>query len=166
MDIDKLLADYFEGKTSYGEERRLRAYFASGEVRGDLRKYKPLFAYFDEEAEKPREVPAEIKKMLSKHSARRIWLYALAGAAACWLLILGWGHYSGQGTRFCGENYVVINGHCYTDIHKVRSFALEALQEVSSSDESSLPEGTGETANGKEIIEDQLKEFSFLLDKD
>ena len=28
------------------------------------------------------------------------------------------------------DNYVVINGRCYTDIHKVRSMALEALQEV------------------------------------
>ncbi len=165
MQIDDLLTSYFEGETSSEEESRIRAYFASGDVREDLRKYKPLFAYFDEEILKEQQPSMNQEKISPKKSVRRLLLYSLTGVAASMLLVLGIGHYINRETRFCSENYVVINGHCYTDIHKVHSLALEALQEVSDADEFFLPDLSDDTGD-KEIIEDQLKEFGFLLDED
>ena len=50
--IEELLERYFEGETSAAEEKRIRAFFASGEVPEHLAVYAPLFAYFDEEIER------------------------------------------------------------------------------------------------------------------
>ena len=53
--IEELLERYFEGETSAAEEKRIRAFFASGEVPEHLAVYAPLFAYFDEEIERDAE---------------------------------------------------------------------------------------------------------------
>ena len=49
MDIEELLEQYFEGRTSAEEEATLRRFFSSGEVPENLTMYKPLFAYFGDE---------------------------------------------------------------------------------------------------------------------
>ncbi|MDR1938759.1 MAG: hypothetical protein LBQ73_09740 [Tannerellaceae bacterium] len=137
MNIDDLLTKYFEGETTADEERQLRSFFASGRAPQHLAAYKPMFAYFDEEIGK-RQAAARAS------SLRRRRLYGLAaGVAAAALLLLGIRQaFFSSGTEdpcLCSANYVVINGHCYTDMQKAHSLAFEALREVATPDDDFFP---------------------------
>jgi hypothetical protein len=146
MDIDDLLNKYFEGETSGEEERRLRAFFASDNVPRRLAIYKPMFAYFDDEIRKKQEKPVK-----SNPATRRYILYVLSAAAACLVLLLGIKYFlPGPDPCLCSENYVVINGRCYTDMQKIKEFAFDALQEVAT----------------PATIEDQLNELSTIFSDD
>ncbi|MDR1200989.1 MAG: hypothetical protein LBL58_05070 [Tannerellaceae bacterium] len=145
MNIDELLNKYFEGETSEEEERRLRAFFASDKVPRRLAVYKPMFAYFDEEIRKRRGKPER-----NRPAIRRGILYGIS-AAACLVLLLGIKpFFFPPDPCLCSENYVVINGRCYTDIQKVKEFAFDALQEVAT----------------PATIEDQLNELSTIFSDD
>jgi hypothetical protein len=149
MDIDELINKYFEGETSGEEERRLRAFFASGKAPQRLAVYKPMFAYFDEEIRKKQEKQGKQGK--GRPAARRNILYGLSVAAACLVLLLGITYFlSGPDPCLCSGNYVVINGRCYTDMQKVKELAFDALQEVAT----------------PATIEDQLNELSTIFSDD
>lgn len=178
MDIDELLNRYFEGETSAEEELRLRAFFSSGNVPERLAVYMPMFAYFEEEAlkaEQPAEemiaIDEDIRAMLEdkpgnkgKTSGLRPVLYLVSGIAASFLLLLGLNHLLNPvDPCFCSDNYVVINGRCYTDIHKVRSMAMEALQEVATPADEYFPKADRDEAD-RAIIDNQLDELRSLFD--
>ena len=161
MDIDELLNRYFEGETSSEEERELRAFFTSGNVPDRLAVYTPMFAYLEEESRKERQpdealipIDEDILFMLDAEKVEekktftlRSVLYLVSGIAASFLLLLGLNHLLNPvDPCFCSDNYVVINGRCYTDIHKVRSMALEALQEVATPTDEYFPEADRDEA--------------------
>ena len=149
MKIEELLEKYFEGDTSAAEEKWLRAFFASTDVPEEFLPYKAMFAYFDEEI-------AVAKKPAKRFFIRPAYRILL-GVAASLLILLGvYGTWFLQGTRFCAENYVVINGRCYTDMHTIRTVAFDALQEFSS------PSDMVES----DVIQMQLQEFSFMFNED
>ena len=168
MDIDELLNRYFEGETSSEEERELRAFFTSGNVPDRLAVYTPMFTYLEEESRKERQpdealipIDEDILFMLDAEKVEekktftlRSVLYLVSGIAASFLLLLGLNHLL---------NYVVINGRCYTDIHKVRSMALEALQEVATPTDEYFPEADRDEAD-RMIIDNQLNELRSLFD--
>ena len=159
MDIDELLNRYFEGETSSEEERELRAFFTSGNVPDRLAVYTPMFTYLEEESRKERQ-PDEA---LIPFTLRSV-LYLVSGIAASFLLLLGLNHLLNPvDPCFCSDNYVVINGRCYTDIHKVRSMALEALQEVATPTDVYFPEVDLDEAD-RVIIDNQLDELRSLFD--
>jgi hypothetical protein len=147
MDIDELLTKYFEGETTSAEERQLRGYFAAGQIPGHLEIYKPLFAYFDEEA---RKVQPAVRPPAKAAFFAKPWIGGLAVAASVALLLLVARYAMPGGSPadpcLCSPNYVVINGRCYTDIQKVRSLAFEALREVASPDDVLFP-GLGSLNN-------------------
>ncbi len=159
-DIEILLEKYFEGETSSAEERALREYFTSGKVAEHLRVHAPLFLYFEEEIGKEERIVPEIK-MPRKRKAL-LWV---SGAAAAVLVLLGIGQlYFFPGQIYCSDNYVVINGRCYTDPHTVREHAWSALQEVSVTEKDLFPVMDTEEAE-REIIETQFRELgSFFMD--
>lgn len=170
MNIDELLERYFEGETSAEDERRLRAFFASGDVPEHLAAYKPLFAYFDEEIiRKETEMQSEeivIPFERNVGRARKSALYILSGVAACFLALLGLSRLLYPADPcFCSHNYVVINGRCYTDIHKVRSLAFEALQEVATPANEYFPETDKDEAD-RQLIDNQLKELGSIFSED
>lgn len=152
---------YFEGETSSSEEKVLREYFTSGEVSEHLRIHSPLFFYFEEEIGKEERTAAEIKIPWRRRKAL-LWV---SGVAAAILLLLGIGQfYIFPGKRYCSDNYVVINGRCYTDPHTVREHALNALQEVSVTEKDLYPAVDMEETD-REIIETQFRELgSFFMD--
>ena len=153
--IEELLERYFEGETSAAEEKQIRAFFASGEVPEHLAAYAPLFAYFDEEIERDAEA-----------HRKRAALYLFSGVAACVLALLGVTRLLYPADPcFCSDSYVVINGRCYTDIHKVRSLAIEALQEVATPADDYFPEMDKDEAD-RRIIDNQLKELGSLFSED
>lgn len=160
MNIDDLLNRYFEGETTSEEERRIRAFFSTGPVPEHLVVYKPLFAYFDEEI---RQEAGPVKKY---SLSRRKLVYVFSGVAAIFLVLLGIGHLLlSPAPVLCSGNYVVINGRCYTDIHTVRTFAAEALQEVATpaGDYFPVPESNTEE---RDILDNQLKELGSLFSED
>lgn len=160
MNIDELLDRYFEGETSAEEEREIRVFFSSGSVPEHLAAYKPLFAYFDEEI---RKVGRQEKKRPLTH--KTVW-FIMTGVAATFLLLLGISRLLYPADPcFCSENYVVINGRCYTDIHTVRTFAFEALQEVATPASDYFPEEDNDVAD-RNLLENQLKELGSLFSED
>ena len=170
--MEELLDRYFEGETSAGEEQRIRAFFASGDVPEHLAAYKPLFAYFDKEIEQLKEEEAAPVPVLhvgshkSEAGVRRAVLYTLSGVAACVLALLSFSRLLYPADPcFCSDNYVVINGRCYTDIHKVRSLAFEALQEVATPADEYFPAEDQDEAD-RQIIDNQLKELGSLFSED
>lgn len=62
---------------------------------------------------------------------------------------------------FCSGSYVLINGRCYTDMHKVRSMAFEALREVATPVNAYFPQEDADAAD-REIVDNQLKELGTL----
>lgn len=104
------------------------------------------------------------KHRTSGPNRRRLW-YAIAGMAASVLLIAGiYRLLNPVDPCFCSDNYVVINGRCYTDIHQVRTLAWEALQEVATPTEDYFP-APDDVFGDREIINEQLQELSTLFDE-
>lgn len=178
MTIEELLNRYFEGETSVAEEARLRNFFTAGEVPPHLAPYKPLFAYFEQEirlAGESRESGEDTSAFyddglipppgkLRQPSVRRV-LYYVSGVAASVLLALGLLRTLFPADPcFCAENYVVVNGRCYTDIHKVKTLALQALEEVATSpdDYFPLPQDSADET-GRALVENQLEELRSLF---
>ena len=167
MNIDELLERYFEGETSAEDECRLRSFFASDEVPEHLAAYKPLFAYFDEEIiQQKNDIRPETISIPFERNAKRAKkavLYILSGVAACFLALLSLSRLLYPADPcFCSDNYVVINGRCYTDVHKVRSLAIEALQEVATPANDYFPKTDADEAD-RQLIDNQLKELGSMF---
>lgn len=174
MNIDELLNRYFEGETSAEEERELRRFFASEDVPDHLSAYKPLFAYFEEEIEADKDMSEEIWLEVTAEPlpvrrftlSRKSVVYLLSTVAACVLAFFGISQLLYPADPcFCSDNYVVINGRCYTDIHKVRSSAFEALHEVATPVDEYFPEADADEAD-RQIIDNQLKELGSIFSDD
>lgn len=164
--IEELLEKYFEGNTSAAEEKELRVFFSSKEVPAHLEVYRPLFIYFNEEIEKERESESEKVIPFVKTSNPRRVLYWVSGIAASIFILLGIGRlWVFPGTTFCSDNYIVINGRCYTDKQMIKTHVLEALNEISSQEEDLLP-FLGEEGFEHEIIQNQLRELGDLFNEE
>lgn len=175
MKIEELIERYFEGETSAEEEKSLRSFFAAGQVPAHLSAYIPLFAYFDEEirskekseAEKNESTTGPALLFRKGKSVRRMVLYVLSGVAASVLFLLALHPYVLPADPcFCSDNYVVINGRCYTDLHTVRSLALEALEEVATPADEYFPQ-PDQAGEERLLIDNQLQELgSFFNDNE
>lgn len=169
--MEELLERYFKGETSAAEEKLIRTFFASGQVPEHWAVYIPLFAYFDEEIE--RKVTERNERLnleteqvsvsVRYRSRRRTAFYILSSAAACIFAFLSLTRLLyPAGPCPCSDNYVVINGRCYTDIHTVRSLAIEALQEVATPVDTYFSEIDKDEAN-RQLIDDQLRELGNIF---
>lgn len=132
MNIEELLNKYFEGETSCDEEKTLRGLFACNEVPEHLQMYRPMFAYFDEEAERDKAIAPASAKRIPVY--RRTAIYALGGIAAGLLLILGVAGIYRQLNGHHG-NYMLIDGKRYTDTELIQQEAEAAFTNVSFSRE-------------------------------
>ena len=145
MNIEELLEQYFEGRTSAEEETTLRRFFSSGEVPENLIMYKPLFAYFGDEistlkikndttsriSKIDREIHLESENKPVQQSNKKFVLW-LSGAAASAAILVGV-FFTNQQSKKCPTegNYVIINGRCYTDEKTIRSATLNTFREIS-----------------------------------
>jgi len=121
--IRKLLDKYFEGSTSCKEEQLLRNYFTSCNIPEDLKVYKPIFEYMDEQA---KEVSITKRTSINHNLFLR---YTWGAIAATLLLILGFTAYSSF--NHSNNNYVIINGEKYTNVRLAQQQAQKAFDEVS-----------------------------------
>ncbi|MDL2309906.1 hypothetical protein LJC39_02165 [Parabacteroides sp. OttesenSCG-928-B22] len=163
MRIDDLLEKYFEGETSAAEEKELRTFFSSGPVAEHLAPYQPLFAYFDEEIARKEE--AVVPTVVARSARRRVF-YMVSGIAAAVLLVLSIGQlFFFEGRRYCSDNYVIINGRCYTDVKTIREHAFRALEEVATTSEELIPTFDRDEMD-RRIIEEQLNDLRSLFDEE
>lgn len=133
MKIDDLLNKYFEGETSCEEEQWIRHYFSEEEVPEHLLCYKPMFAYFDNEITR--------EQVRNKFIPRRKRvIYTLSGIAACAIIAVAVSTFLHSSNDSFKENYVVINGKCYTDEATIKAYAKASFQEVATSKDEVLME--------------------------
>lgn len=136
MKIEELLDNYFEGRTTCEEERILRDFFTNGPVPEHLEVYRPLFVCLAQEVEashsaKTRQPDNPIRR---RFSLQRVpWL--ATGIAATVLLCIGIALFSPLPADSRSDSYVLIDGKRYDDPQLVQAKAMEALREVSFSDE-------------------------------
>ena len=121
MNIEELLEQYFEGRTSAEEEATLRRFFASVDVPENLKMYKPLFTYFDDEIKlmevangnsmsesRGNILPENDVKSLPENknlrikTSRKLVLW-ISGAAACAAIITGTFLFESQSKKCPGE---------------------------------------------------------------
>lgn len=164
MDIEALLNKYFEGETSCEEERRLREFFATGDVPEHLLTYQPLFGYFTQEIEKMQQEGRQVELLPPvKPFSRKVLYRSLAGVAATVLLLIGLYTFRGmQQDCLCAGNYVIINGRCYTDPNKVKEYALQALRQVSASPDEWMIDLSSDNEN-KQIVENELNRLGEMF---
>lgn len=96
-EIEKLLEKYFEGETTLSEERKLRDYFASGNVPVQWKSLEGYFNFLIQEQHQHLENPSFDDKVMSyvkenKMSRltdlRRPWIYWISGVAASILILI------------------------------------------------------------------------------
>ncbi len=98
--INQLLEHYWRCETTLEEEEILRAFFAQEKVPGDLLRYRPLFAYqqqekaadvlgddFDEKILSMTEEPKKVKARVIKMSDRLRPLFKAAAVVAIFLTL-------------------------------------------------------------------------------
>ena len=129
--IYELVEKYFDGETSKSEEWQLRQYFRSQKVADDLKPYKSLFAYIDEEAnlQKTTVLKIENKKTIS---IKRKMIYFATAAAACVAILLSINLFYQHHQEVIAANgsFVIVNGRYYADAQLAKSMAFEALRNV------------------------------------
>lgn len=136
MKIDDLLTKYFDGETTCAEEREIKLFFREEHIPSELEMYRPIFAFFEEEAkrqsantEKSKNVQVKSDKVIKP---RRRFIYTLSGIAAGLLIIL-----SIAGIKQINQpaNYVIIDGYKSTNVQLAREQAQAAFDDVSFSRE-------------------------------
>jgi len=95
-EIEQLLHKYFEGETTLNEERNLEAYFQSGEVAEDLKKYITFFsgiselAEFSDDSGIEEDVMDFILEAEHQEKTKYRWLWkTVTGIAASVIIVLG-----------------------------------------------------------------------------
>lgn len=131
MKIDDLLNKYFDGNTTCEEEREIKRFFSEGNVPSELEVYRPLFAFFEEEAKQDSihtECINEETKQIKAIRPKRNFIYTMSSIAAGLLIIL-----SIAGIKQINRpaNYVIIDGHKSTNVQLAREQALAAFDDVS-----------------------------------
>lgn len=146
-DIRHLLDKYFEGDTSAEEEKRLRHYFAQGDLPHDLKIYTSIFRFLDDEST-ALAVINEIQNDISipRRPSLIRKLRTIAAIAATLLIAILLLKQPDKQTSFLEENYVWVDGKQITDPATVSKYAESSFGKVQ-------PEN--------DIIKDQLR---FMLE--
>jgi anti-sigma-K factor RskA len=156
----RLLVDkYFEGETSLKEEKTVRDYFAREDIAPDMTHLQPLFLYFNREraeavnderqktdgnrtdgnAGRSSDKSAHKSAHKSAGNTVMMWISLAAAAAACALLIVGQNPTDKQsltGTKNTSMAY--IDGKQCTDLNLVCTDALNALDDLTDTDDGSI----------------------------
>ena len=105
-EIERLLAEFYEGNTTESQEEALRDYFRTTEVPEHLQKDKEIFLSLNQGADRDVEVPAglgdklsrlidekadEEQRFFSPNKSKRNWRW-IGGIAATVLLLIGIGY--------------------------------------------------------------------------
>ena len=159
-----LIEKYFNGETTSSEESQLRQYFRSQKVADELKPYKPLFSYIDEEIEQHKTLAQTNRK--KSFSIKRKFLYYTAVAAACAAILISINlfHQRYQFPATPATSFVVIDGRYYADVQLAKKMALEALRNVFVPTATYLPNETlHEFHQQRATMHEQLRELSSIF---
>lgn len=125
MKIDELLDKYFEGETSNEEEKLIRRYFSEEKIPENLLCYKPMFAYFDKEIDKEKQIHKVVPR-------KRTIMYTISSITACTLIAIAVNTFIHH-NKVENGNYVMIDGKTYTDEAVVKAYAKASFNDVATS---------------------------------
>ncbi len=84
--IDNILNKYFEGISSLQEEKTLKAYFDSDQVKPEHTSYKPMFDYFTHQSYESNPRPVQIK---TQYRSKKNYKLAIAAAVLGFGVLIG-----------------------------------------------------------------------------
>lgn len=171
--IEELIERFFEGMTSNEEEKELYKFFSSNEIPEHLKKYKPVFEYFEQGIVDETNKNEDIKTIQQQESPknRKRLIYTVSGIAASILIVLS-GYYlfnkdSAEFNPYEGS-YIVRNGVRITDMNIIQSELENTYQEVMQQQEKTK-KTIEETLNQGQVyydIEHQIKDqYNDLLEQ-
>jgi hypothetical protein len=141
QEADLLIEKYYEGMTTRAEEKQLHHFLKQENLPERFAPERAMFGYFDSKKQKPVSVMIPLIRWTS------------VAAAIIGILFV---------TRLAinekQSNYVVINGHKYTDTQVVKEQALASLETLSAS--SDEVEKCAKDLNDEDLIASQLQIFS------
>lgn len=140
--IEKLIEDFFEGKTSIAEEKKLFEYFSGDNVSENLMKYQTLFNYFEkdiaEELEQIEDQPIEEEDRVDKRILNKKRLFAFITIAASLSLVL-WLSPLGDLIKVnpYKGSYAMVNGEkvYLTDANALEQMEKEVMDEIAKQEE-------------------------------
>jgi len=123
--INEILDKYFRAETTLAEERELKQYFASQNVKAGHESYRNLFVAFDQEKYETAIAPLK-KVIINQHRVKQLWIktFSYSGIAAALVLAL-WVQRPQQ-----DENYAIIHGRRIEDPEYVQKYAEKKLNYV------------------------------------
>ncbi len=133
MIIKELIDKYFEGETTCEEEKQIRLYFTQENLPTHIEKYRLFFSYFDEEIEKKTNKKPEVILPIKRKFSYRLVRLGVIVSAACALIIFG--GIAMYKNFALPQNYVMIDGVCFTEKDLVVQEAFNSLKAVSISEE-------------------------------
>lgn len=140
--IEKLIEDFFEGKTSIAEEKKLFEYFSGDNVSENLMKYQTLFNYFEkdiaEELEQIEDQPIEEEDRVDKRILNKKRLFAFITIAASLSLVLWLSPFGDliKVNPYKGS-YAMVNGEkvYLTDANALEQMEKEVMDEIAKQEE-------------------------------
>ncbi len=119
--IDEILEKYFAGSSSLTEEKELKTYFASQDVKPEHEKYVHIFRAY--EKEKSVTYPQNETYTIKRISFIRRVMYTVSGIAAACLLVITIVRFQAN-----TDDYMVLNGKRINDPEKARKYANAKLE--------------------------------------
>jgi len=150
--IDEILEKYFAGSSSLTEEKELKTYFTSQDVKPEHEKYVHIFRAY--EKEKNATYPQNATYTIKRISFKRRFMYTVSGIAAACLLVI-------TVVRFQANtgDYMILKGKRINDPEKAREYANAKLEKSLSVVQRSLDayKDNKQVAERLNEIENQLK---------
>lgn len=123
--MNELLEKYFRGETSLNEEKELRKYFLSRNVKSEHEHYRALFEAFDQELSEKAGTPLK-KVIFMQHKETHTWIrtFSYSGIAAAIVLAL-WIQRPKQ-----SDDFAIISGKRIENSEYAQKYAAEKLNKA------------------------------------
>jgi len=123
--MNELLEKYFRGETSLAEEKELKNYFLSGNVKSEYAPYRALFEAFDQEKQETAIIP-QLKILPRQREVKHFWIktFSYSGIAAALVLAL-WTQYPRS-----ERDYAIIHGRRINDPEYAQKYAEKKMSDV------------------------------------
>jgi len=150
--INELLDKYWQGETSLEEERSLRKYFASNDIDEEHLAFKPLFGYFESEAEQGKSFEPDLSFARSSTNRFRVLIPRIIAIAATVVLLFT------VSRQWVNQSQATVYKNKYTELQdpeEALEITLDALGFVSHK----LDKGTREISHIKKIEKTAVFKF-------
>jgi hypothetical protein len=123
--MNKLLEKYFRGETSLDEEKELKKYFLSGNVKSEHEPYRAMFEAFDLELHEKAETRLE-RVVFMQHREKHSWIRTLSYAGIAASVVLTLWIQRPQNT----DDFAIISGKRIENSEYAQKYAAEKLNKA------------------------------------